>query len=181
MIHWVLHALHFKMGTEVFIWQEERSCGEESWMSCPWMLERGCEQGPFEPVRSQGTCLREPSSACDLVREMWTHPIASRWLIFLMSGVETVMITVLTVSLLPRGWADVFKAQGGHSITFLYSLRRCGLFTASLYLLKLGYLFNKYIQGSWYSKNWSKRFPLIVTLLILITSLQGTIIILLFR
>lgn len=33
MIHLVLCALHVKMGTEVYIWQEDRLCEEESWMS----------------------------------------------------------------------------------------------------------------------------------------------------
>lgn len=179
MIHWVRHALHFKMGTESSFGRKRGRMGRSLGWVAHECWSRDVSRAPSS--LKQSTCLREPSSTCDLVREMWTHPMASRWLIFLISGVETVMITVLTVSLLPRGWADVFKAEDGHSITFLYWLR-CGLFTASLYLLKLGYLLNKYIQGSWYySKNWCKSFTLIVTFLILITSLQRTIIILLFR
>ena len=136
MIHQVFHASHFKKETEVFIWQEGRPQKEESCMSRSWMLEQGSQQGPLEPVRSQSIHLRVPSSNCVLVCEMVTHLLASLWLIFFILRVEIVMITVLTVSLLPMGWAHVFKSQGGYSIRFLYALWRCGLFTALLYLLE---------------------------------------------
>lgn len=52
MIHLVLCALHVKMGTEVYIWQEDRLCEEESWMSDSWMLEQGPRQGPLDLVTS---------------------------------------------------------------------------------------------------------------------------------
>ena len=136
MIHQVLHASHFKKGTEVFISQEGRPQKEESCMSHSRMLEQGSQQGPLEPVRSQSVRLRVPSSICVLVCEMVTHRLVSLWLIYLILGVEIVMITVLTVSVLPRGWADVFKSRGGYSIRFLYALWRCGLFTALHYLLE---------------------------------------------
>lgn len=49
---------------------------------------------------------------------------------------------VLTVSLLPRGWADMFKSQGGYSIGFFMHYEDVA------YSLPYFTFSNKHIQGS---------------------------------
>lgn len=115
MIHLVLCSLHFKVGIEIYVWQEDRLHEEGTWMSCSWMLEQRSEEGPLDLWGVRAPVLSEPSSISDLVCEMWTHWLL--WFIFLIFGVETVVIIVLTVSLLTstREWADVFKGHSWHS------------------------------------------------------------------